>query len=331
MKRRTLVTTIVTIVLLAGALFIAAQNLGFIGPGSGPGGSGVGPMGRGGGGPSASAPEEGPVIVETITAETRKLQADVRLNGELRARETASAHPDSAGTVSEIYVVQGNYVEKDETLALVDPSRPGAHYEQSPVLAPIDGYVIAVNIERGQKVGTDTSTVVIATISDLQVAVKLPERYSAMVKPGMSGTFSSFAFGGAVFEARVTEIEPLIDAQSRSKELILEIVGDASGLEPGMFIRVSLPLHNTGEVVAVPFSVLTQEAGKSYVYVVQDGIAQRRQVATGLFAGDHVEIADGLEAGETIVERGVQKLSLNTAVRATNTPALNENDTEEQN
>jgi multidrug efflux pump subunit AcrA (membrane-fusion protein) len=324
MKTRTLVTTIVTIVLIAGALFIAARNLGFIGPGSGPGGRG--------GEPSASAPvpEDLPVIVETITAETHTLQADVRLNGELRARDTASAHPDSAGTVSEIYVVQGDYVAKDETLALVNPSRPGAHYEQSPVLAPIDGHVIAVNIERGQKVGMDTPIVTIASISDLQVAVELPERYTAKVKPGMMGTFSSFAIDGAMFEARITEIEPLIDPRSRSKEVILEIVGKASGLEPGMFTRVSLPLHSTGEVVAVPFSALAQEAGKSYVYVVQDGIAQRRQVSTGLFAGDQVEIADGLEAGTTIVGRGMQKLSLNTPVRSADARLPIESNTKEQ-
>src|SRR6056297_2398337 len=141
MKIRTLVMTIVTIALLAGALFIAARNLGFIGQGSGPGGRGGGPMGRGGGEPGASAPalEDRPVAVETTTAETRTLQADVRLNGELRARETAPAYPDSGGTISEIYVVQGDYVVKDETLALVDPSRPGTHYEKSPVRAPIEG------------------------------------------------------------------------------------------------------------------------------------------------------------------------------------------------
>lgn len=323
MNRQTLIAGVISVFLLGGALLVATQNLS---PGAR--GDTRSPGADGGGSPASEVPAEDErapdaaiaqrdkaTVVETEVAVVRELQGDVRLNGEIRAEESAVAYPDTAGTLHRILVTPGEYVREGEKLATVDPSRPGAQFEMSPVAAPLSGYVTAVHLDRGNSVTTGTEIATVATLDDLEVVVEVPERYATAVRPGMTAGFTSFALGAETYQARVVEVEPVLDPQTRSKEVRLEVVGDSSELQPGMFIRISLPVRNSGRVVTVPFSALVQEAGKAYVYVVVDGNAERREVQVGLIAEEYAELSGGLEAGAEVVITGVQSVRENGAVR----------------
>lgn len=305
MKRQTVIAGLISVLLLGGAFFIATQNLRPDDQGSG---------GRPGS-VSGAPPAGQATVVETDIAVEQELQGDVRLNGEIRAEESAVAYPDTAGTLNRILVTPGQYVREGQNLATVDPSRPGAQFEDSPVEAPLSGYITAVHLDRGTSVSTSSGVATVATLDNLELVVEVPERYAMAVRPGMSGTFTSFALGDETYEARVVEIEPILDAQTRSKEVRLEVVGDVAELQPGMFIRVSLPVRNSGRVVTVPFGALVQEAGKAYVYTVVDGSAERREVQVGLISEEYAEVSGGLEAGTEIVVNGVHKVQENEAVR----------------
>jgi len=329
MKKQTIIAALISVLLLGGAFFIATQNLSRDAQSSGgrPGSvSGAPAAGQGGqAGQAGQASPAGPAsqtsqagqstVVETDIAVQQELQGNIRLNGEIRAEESAVAYPDIAGTLNRILVTPGQYVREGQNLATVDPSRPGAQFEDSPVEAPLSGYVTAVHLDRGTSVSTSSGVATVATLDNLELVVEVPERYAMAVRPGMSGTFTSFALGDETYEARVVEMEPVLDAQTRSKEVRLEVVGDVAELQPGMFIRLSLPVRSSGRVVTVPFGALVQEAGKAYVYTVVDGSAERREVQVGLIAEEYAEVSGGLEAGAEVVVNGVQKVKENEAVR----------------
>lgn len=334
MKPQTIIAAIISILILVAAFLIAAQNFGLFGI-----------VEDGSSGPTAdtddvtsnydrsdSTETEGTIesgaddpstsgyaaVVRTVVAIEQELQGQVRLNGEIQAEETAVVYPDIAGTLSRVLAMPGQYVRENQPIASVDPSRPGAEYQQSPVESPLAGYVTAIHLDRGTTVSTNSGIATVATLDRLEIVVEVPERYATAVKPNMSATFNTFALKDRIFEARVVEIQPVLDPLTRSKEVRLRVVGNTEELQPGMFTRVSLPVRNSGRVVTVPFSALVQEAGNTYVYVVVDGRTIRRAVRIGLIANDYVEIADGLESGDVVVSDGVQKVQDNAAVRIAN-------------
>jgi multidrug efflux pump subunit AcrA (membrane-fusion protein) len=360
MKKRTVVSIVISIALLAAASFIAFNSLDGFPPGRGIAGpGGPPPPGSGADGPpspeaesrsqrgassedaasedassegaaeSAAAErpagertaarggstQSGPTVVAVTTAERRDLLGDVRLNGEIEAASTVTIYPEVSGTVERLEVVEGSYVQEDQPVAFIDSSRPGAQFQASPVRSPIAGTIITVQIERGAQAGPQVPVATVATLNRLQVEVEVPERYASALRRGMEGSFTAASYGEQAFPAVVSSVEPILDAATRSKGITLRATGSTSGLEPGMFVRVSLPLRRAPDVVTVPFRAIAQEGGGEYVYTVEDGIARRVRVRTGVIADNAVEIRGGIEAGATVITDGLQQVRPNQPVR----------------
>lgn len=300
MKTKSVVSVVVSVALVGAGLFAAIFSFGLAGPGAGPPG----------GTPAQGEPtaEAEPARVAVTPAERTTLVGTVRMNGEVEAANRVMVYPDVAGTVSRVAVSEGQYVEIDQPLLFVDPSRPGAEFQDSPVRTPIAGTVVSVDVERGVEVQPATPLVTVSTLQQLRVNIEVPERYATRVRPGMDATFSSFAVPDGEYRGEVVSVEPTIDPASRSKFVELRIAGGADGLEPGMFVSVGLPLDRVENVVAVPFRALVQEGGNEYVYTVDDGVARRVAVRTGIIAEERIELVSGLEAGRAVVTEGHQEL-----------------------
>jgi membrane fusion protein (multidrug efflux system) len=321
MKKRAIVSIFLSIALLAAGIGFAVNSLGGFPPGppeSGSPGTGKSGAPATDGGSSAgqaqSASEPQPVAVQVAEAERRDLRGEVELNGEIEAANRVSVYPEVSGTVQRIEVAEGQYVAKDEALVQVDSSRPGAQYQASPVESPIAGTVVSVRTEQGAQAGPSAPVAVVATLNRMRITVEVPERYAAVVKRGMQAEVDAFAFQDRAYRATVSSVEPVLDSGTRSKAVKLRFSRARSELEPGMFVRVSLPLRRAADTVAVPFRAIVQEGGEQYVYTVADGIARRVQVRSGIIADDTVQIVEGLEAGSSVVTEGIEELRPNRPV-----------------
>jgi membrane fusion protein (multidrug efflux system) len=71
---------------------------------------------------------------------------------------------------------------------------------------------------------------------------------------------------------------------------------------------VSLPLARSVDAVTVPFSAIVQQGGEEYVYTVEDNVARRLSVRTGIVSGDRIEIERGVQTGQSVVVSGIQEL-----------------------
>lgn len=317
-KRVALIPLVVGIVALVAAAAIVWSNLSgrpFFGGSvlASTGGAAAPPVSRSPGnapgpasGPGASGPRQNRTQthpVETQTAAMGTLRSVVKLTGEVTAATRVNVFPEVAGKVDRIAVGIGSRIQPQTTLLTVDPSRPGTRYEPSPVRSPIAGTVIDILVERGESVGTATPAVVVATIDNLEVSVRLPERYASIVTARSTATVSFDALGGRSIEARVKRLQPVIDPTSRSKEVVFAITEGTPGIEPGMFASVELVSQRIDGII-VPFETIVQEAGSNYLYVVEGGKAVRRQVSIGLLAGEMVEVRQGLTAGEAVITTG---------------------------
>ncbi len=299
---RRIVTAALVLLILGGGAFFALWNVRSPSQGQGRPQSAESTQER------ASLTEQSGVAVQVATAENRRLVTDIVLPGEIQARDTTRAHPDTAGKLSRFAVGPGERVTEDQPIAWIDSSRPGAQFENSPVRSPITGYVTSLHVDRGTQVTQNTAIVTIATLDDLRIVVAVPERFSSDVFTGMTAIVSGPALGDDSIDARVVAIDPVFDGLLRSREITLRVLGDTRNLSPGMSVGVSLPLRVRDADVAIPFRALIQEGGRTSVYLAVNGAAQRREVRTGMIAGGYVEVTEGLTAGETVITEGINIL-----------------------
>ncbi len=83
-----------------------------------------------------------PVIAIKIKKGT--LSDYLSLNGDIDTKVKADIFPDAAGKITSLRVKLGTYVKKGQVIATLDPSRPGSVYLNSPVRAPISGYILNI-------------------------------------------------------------------------------------------------------------------------------------------------------------------------------------------
>ena len=156
----------------------------------------------------------------------------IETNGDVEADNTVEVYPDIAGRLVSLRAGLGSFVRKGDAIAEIDPSKPGASYAISQVLAPIlaptsfryrrlDGF----GFERSRR---DQD------ISRLEVSARIPERDVGMLKNGLKAEVSVEAYPGEIFAATVASVSPLVDSVSRTKEIRLAFDSVDARINAGM-------------------------------------------------------------------------------------------------
>lgn len=317
--RSLLGSIILSVAILAAALIVANANLGGAG-GRRPGARGDAPEAatpqRTG---SPAAAEATAIAVQTVLVDQIDLEQIVLLGGQVRARNTVVALPETSGTISRVPIQVGSRVVAGQSIAFVDPSRPGARFEESPIEAPITGTVIAVAVERGETVTNVTPVATIATVDDLEIELSVPERYANALAVDDRVNVFTLASPDRAIEATVSLVDPVINTATRSKAAVLRPnAGQAaeSSLQPGMFVQVEFVAGATQDAVTVPVDAVLRDGAAARVFVVSQELqVAERDVELGIIAGGVVQVTHGLTPGERVVLSGGNRLRDGMSVR----------------
>ena len=310
---------ILLLLIIAGGFFGIIMTL----KGSG-GMSGIMPGGMPGGGfpgmDGSSAKQADPAVAVEGAIVTRETVSQfIQVNGDVVSDVSVDLYPDIAGKLVEQRVTVGSYVRKGDVVAVVDPSAPGEFYSTSNVLSTITGTVTAVYADIGDTVMKSSPVAEVGDLSNLSLVTYIPERYITCLKAGLNAGVTFEAFPGRVFSARVVQLNPVVDAHSRSLEIKLEIINPDSGIRAGMFASITLITRESPDCISIPVTAVSTYYSDSIVYVVKDDNSlERRVVETGLASEEKVEIISGLEEGEIIVTRGSASVTGGTVVRIVN-------------
>lgn len=250
------------------------------------------------------------VSVRSAEATVQTLNDYVITNGEVESQSAIDVFPSMSGKIASIDVMLGSHVNKGDVIARVDPSEPGTKYALSPVEAPISGSIISSPLKVGAKVSTSTAITMLGDIENLQISAPVPERYVAELKPGLRAEITLEAYPGVVFGATVSRVSPVVDAATRTKEIILNFNRKDSRINAGMFANVKLYTSKYSGCVVVPKDSLVAQGDDSCLFVVNDDdTVSKRVVKTGKTVDTLVQITDNLLQGERVVVEGMLALS----------------------
>ncbi len=174
------------------------------------------------------------------------------------------------------------------------------------VLAPYDGVVAAVAVERGDLALPGKALVTLFDPAALRVVAEVPESVLPRLRREAPARVE---LPNADAASRVQSVAhpslmPTVDPGTHSQQLRLTLPHPA-GVAPGQFATVHLalstPAPDTTGNPRVARSAVVIRGELEAVYVVDgQGHAHLRQVRTGPIAGDQVEILAGLHDGERI-------------------------------
>ena len=187
----------------------------------------------------------------------------------------------------------------DASLELIDDNLAFLRrsLENLTVRAPIDGQLSGLRAEIGQTIAQGVRIAQIDVLDAYKVRARIGEHYVARVGEGLSGTFS---FAGGDHQLSVAKVYP--EVSNGEFEADLYFTGNApDGIRRGQSLQVRLQLSEDMQAVMVPRGAWFQDTGGSWVYVLKDGVAVKRDVELGRQNPDHYEVRSGLQPGDTIL------------------------------
>lgn len=122
------------------------------------------------------------------------------------------------------------------------------------------------------------------------------------------------AGGGSPFSAPVQSVVPVVDPLTRLASVYTLIPATAS-IGAGETLTASIQISEAATALTIPYAALLDEGGQPFVFVVERGVAHRRDVTTGPASGDQIAILKGVSSGEVIVISGGTALEDGMKVR----------------
>lgn len=162
-------------------------------------------------------------------------------------------------------------------------------------------------IEVGVEVNYRQELISIPDPSKMKIELKIHEAWIDKILPGQKAKISVAAFAGEEFDGTVLKKAPLADPPNWHnpdlKVYTTEVVIDENSktLKTGMTAKVEIIIEQLEDVYSVPIQSVINIDGKKYCYVSDGGKVVRREVQTGSFNDDFVEIKQGLSEGDKVL------------------------------
>jgi HlyD family secretion protein len=217
-------------------------------------------------------------------------------------QQIEAANHRARAAASEVEVAQAALI------AIQSDGRAGQSGASAPVFvrAPVSGRVLRV-IEESERVAPAGAPLMEMSNPSLEVVIEVLSVDAVKVRPGMPVLIDGWG-GERALDARVRLVEPsaltkisALGVEEQRVNVIADFDEPDAPLGDGYRVEARIVIWEMNEVLKAPLSALFRSGQGWNAFVVQNGLAERREVETGRRADFEVEVLGGLREGEIVI------------------------------
>jgi len=247
------------------------------------------------------------------SAKNDKMLVEIKQSGLNAAK--AQVDDAQAGFERAIVAKDASTWEKDLIKAQAAVQRAQAsmemaqkHFQDSIIKAPIGGIIAERSLDKGDSASSNRPFVIIVDMDVVKILAKVAAKDLVNIKLGDQAIIKPDAYPGREFSGTVTNISPVIDRANQTIAIEIEAANPDHELKPGMFTRVELTVTEHKGVPVIPVDVVSKENDETFVFVVKNGKAAKRNIVIGINDGIRAEILSGLKVDDEYVVAGYHNL-----------------------
>jgi multidrug efflux pump subunit AcrA (membrane-fusion protein) len=191
-----------------------------------------------------------------------------------------------------------------------------AQLSYSEIRSPINGFITDRPLYPGEMASTTAPLLTVMDISQIIAKAHISQTDALLLRKGDK---ASIALAGAdeKIPGTVTLVSPALDPNSTTVEIWVQAANPTQQLRPGMSVHLSITAQTVRDALVIPASALLNASGDSgqVMVVDSDGLAQTRDVKTGVRGPQEVQVVSGLKEGEVVVSEGAFGLPDKTKVK----------------
>ena len=169
--------------------------------------------------------------------------------------------------------------------------------------SPVSGVVLEKVAVQGMRFMPGEVLYRIADLSSVWLLAEIFEQDLALVQAGQTADITVNAYPGKVFKGKVAFIYPMLNPQTRTAQVRIDLPNPGGLLKPAMYAKVELAAAREKiKVVSVPISAVLNNGTRQVVLVeLGGGRYEPRSVKLGMQSDQYVQVMEGLNEGEKVV------------------------------
>ncbi len=187
------------------------------------------------------------------------------------------------------------------------------------VVSQIDGVVTALNAVEGTTANPAQPLAVVQDLSNLKAQVSLGKYDADKVKIGQEAVIKA---PGKSYKGKVAFINPAptkTQSPTGGETTLLadiDILNVSENLKVDFDTDIDILTAFKANVLRVPAEAIkTDKYGKSYIFINNNGIAQKKDIKTGIKSDVEAEVTEGLAQGDKVILNPSSNITDGTKVR----------------
>ena len=181
--------------------------------------------------------------------------------------------------------------------------------------APFSGYISKRIVDIGNNVAPGIGCFKLVKVDDVKVDVSIPEQEISKIRIGQNIGFTVAALDGRSFFGCVKEKGVQANPFSHTYEIKLILSNPGRVLLPGMVCSVNINTKINNSAMILPQESIMVDRDDKFVWVVNGGSAQKRQITVGGINNQGVVVTSGLENGDEVIVEGQNRISDGSKIR----------------
>jgi macrolide-specific efflux system membrane fusion protein len=262
----------------------------------------------------------GAVVYKELKLRRGPIAVEFRETGSVNPRNRLEIKPPIGGRIEDVLVVEGQKVKKGEVMAWMSSTDraamlDAAHskgadevkrwediYKPTPIIAPLDGFIIDRSKEPGQAISP--SDIVVVMADKLIVQANVDETDLRHIRLGQKVEFFLDAYPDMKLEGAVEHIAYESQVINNVTVYTVKIRPDRvpENFRAGMTATIEVKADSKDNALLLPFDAVTDKNGVKTVLVKSDTEKPEvRTIETGASNGKVVEVVSGLSDDDIVL------------------------------
>lgn len=182
------------------------------------------------------------------------------------------------------------------------------------ITASSSGVITSLDAQVGEELTQGSQIGKIEMTDQVKIITQLNETQIALVGDKDELYYYSSGDKDQRKKATITYKADLPDSETRLYSVELTADNKDGALKPGSRVQVQLTTEEEENVLAVPTLSIVRDGNETFIFVVNNNQAEKREVELGRMNGSYQEVLSGVSEGEQVVTSGQHQLEDGQAI-----------------
>lgn len=247
-------------------------------------------------------------LIRGLTEETEDVSLLMIIQQSLETSLKQAELTQAAGQIGSLPQINVAELEMQLEVARQNARQAQMAVDATTITSPINGTIAELNVTANQIAPPNSPLATVVNLSPIIATFHVNSFQVVQLKKEMQATLFVDGLPNEI-KSKIQVVSPTINPQTNLFKVEIPIQNEEEQIKGGMRVTAFINLGGSEKAYVIPIDSILYDENSPYVFIVQNGIAKRRDVVLGIRSGNVVGVHEGITKDDFVVIRGKERLT----------------------